>query len=58
MDHLRHVPEYNKHVQTVMLVQSHRTAHLESEYVQLIGAGSVATFAGGPLGYMGVHEMA
>ena len=28
-------------------VQPDRTAHLEHEYVQLIGAGSVATFAGG-----------
>ena len=32
----------------VILVQQDRTAHLESEYVQLVGAGSVATFAGGP----------
>ena len=37
-------------VQTVILVQADRTAHLEREYVQLIGAGSV-TFAGGPWGY-------
>ena len=36
---------------TVILVQPDRTAHLEREYVQLIGAGSVATFAGGPWGY-------
>ena len=34
-----------------MFVQPDRTAHLEREYVQLIGAGSVATFAGGPWGY-------
>ena len=32
-------------VQTVTLVQQERTAHFEREYVQLIGAGSVATFA-------------
>ena len=32
----------------LILVQQDRTAHLEREYVQLIGAGSVATFAGGP----------
>ena len=38
-------------VQTVILVQPDRTAHLEREYVQLIGAGRVATFAGGPWGY-------
>ena len=38
-------------VTTVILVQPDRTAHLEREYVQLIGAGSVATFAGGPWGY-------
>ena len=37
--------------QTVILVQSARTAHLERAHVQLIGAGSVATFAGGPWGY-------
>ena len=37
-------------VQTVILVQADRTAHLVREYVQLIGAGSV-TFAGGPWGY-------
>ena len=37
-----------KSVQTVILVRQDRTAHLEREYVQLIGAGSVATFAGGP----------
>ena len=37
-------------VQTAILVQPDRTAHLEREYVQLIGAGSVATFAGGPWG--------
>ena len=37
--------------QAVILVQPDRTAHLEREYVQLIGAGSVATFAGGPWGY-------
>ena len=42
----------------IILVQPDRTAHLELEYVQLIGAGSVATFAGGPIGGMGVHEMA
>ena len=42
----------------IILVQPDRTAHLEREYVQLIGAGSVATFAGGPIGGMGVHEMA
>ena len=48
-------------VQTVILVQPDRTAHLEREYVQLIGAGSVATFAGGPWWvcvYMRWHEMA
>ena len=38
-------------VQPVNLVQPDRTAHLEREYVQLIGAGIVATFAGGPWGY-------
>ena len=38
-------------VQTVILVQPDRTAHLQREYVQLIGAGSVATFAGLPCGY-------
>ena len=38
-------------VQTVIFVQPDRTAHLEREFVQLIGAGSVATFAGGPWGY-------
>ena len=38
-------------VQTVILVQPDRTVHLEREYAQLIGAGSVATFAGGPWGY-------
>ena len=38
-------------VQTVILVQEDQMAHLEREYVQLIGAGSVATFAGGPWGY-------
>ena len=36
--------------QTVNLVQPDRTAHLEREYVQLIGA-SIATFAGGPWWY-------
>ena len=35
----------------VILVQPDRTAHLEREYVQLIGAGNVATFGGGPRGY-------
>ena len=34
-----------------MLVQPERTAHLEREYVQLIGAGSVATFTRGPWGW-------
>ena len=38
-------------VQTAILVQPDRTAHLEREYVQLIGAGSAATFVGGPWGY-------
>ena len=33
----------------VFLVQQDRTAHfLEREYVRLIGAGSITTFAGGP----------
>ena len=35
----------------IILVQQNRTAHLQREYVQFIGAGSVATFAGGPWGY-------
>ena len=55
------LPEFfgrGRSVQTVILVQPHRTADLEREYVQLIGAGSVGTFAEGPWGYMGVHEMA
>ena len=43
--------EEEESVQTVILVQPDRTAHLEREYVQLIGARSVATFAGGPWGY-------
>ena len=38
-------------VQTVILVQPDRMTRLEREYVQLIDAGSVATFAGGPGGY-------
>ena len=37
--------------QTVILVQPDRTVNLEREYMQLIDAGSVATFAGGPWGY-------
>ena len=37
--------------ETVVLVQPERMAHLEREYVQLIAAGSVATFAGGSWGY-------
>ena len=45
-------------VQTVILVQPDRTAYLEREYVQLIGAGSVATFAEDHHVGMGVHEMA
>ena len=32
---------------SLILVQPDRTAHLEREYVPLIGAGSVATFAEG-----------
>ena len=40
-----------RRVQTVILVQQDRTAHLEREYVQVIGAGIIATFAGGPWGH-------
>ena len=43
-------------VQTVILVQQDRTAHLEREYVQLIGAGSVGHLLEDHEG-MGVHEM-
>ena len=45
------IVEEEEVLQTVILVQEDRTAHLEREYVQLIGAGSVAIFAGGPWGY-------
>ena len=43
--------EEEEEVFTVILVQPDQTAHLEREYVLLIGAGSVATFAGGPWGF-------
>ena len=48
------LPEKNgrgRSVQAVILVPPDRTAQLEREYVQSIGAGSVATIAGGPWGY-------
>ena len=44
-------------VQTVILVQPDRTAHLEREYVQLIGAGSVTALLEDH-GGMDVHAMA
>ena len=43
--------EDEENIQTGILVQPDRTAHLEREDVQLSGAGSVATCAGGPWGY-------
>ena len=43
-------------VQTVILVQPDGTAHLEREYVQLIGAGSVGHLLEDH-GGMGVHDM-
>ena len=45
------VPHYHQLLVTVILVEPDRTAHLKREYVQLISAESLATFAGGPWGY-------